>query len=184
MGIVTLVFPCIGSISSVSTLGEPAIGRLATAMAEGFDNYGPLSNTAAYVVLLPTQPLASSIHRMPVCLGLPWDFCLPRDCSKHHSTLIVAIDFFEPHGSRYIEHPRGRRIQFPGHHGLVIRQTAPWPVDHYPSPFRWLHLNICVFRSRRQMKLWCVKWCGLSSTWTLNGRGSIRMRWRTSEAVM
>ncbi|KAK4170705.1 hypothetical protein QBC36DRAFT_296038 [Triangularia setosa] len=44
----TLTYPRIGSISSVSTTGEPVIGRLASASAEGLRCHGPFSCTVEY----------------------------------------------------------------------------------------------------------------------------------------
>lgn len=44
----TLAYPQIGSILSISSLGEPVIDRLGTALAEGFRDSGPFSTTVEY----------------------------------------------------------------------------------------------------------------------------------------
>lgn len=135
--IATLSFPCIGSISSVSATGEPVIGRLATAMTEGFVNHGPFSSAAEYfhaVADTAVSKLDLSDATMPwATLGT----LVFRDIVQ--STTLYA-DSSQRFPLNHMDLGTQNILIDDDFNFLAIidwefAQAAPWPVNYYPMPF-------------------------------------------------
>ena len=137
--IATLTLPCIGSVTGVSADGEPVVGKLATAKAEGLADEGPFLTTAAYfnavadaaIRLLPpadddTDPTWEAIGKHVFCdivktTGLYTDSCnrFPLNHMDMGTQNILVDDDFN----------------FVAVIDWEFAQTAPWSVNYFPMPF-------------------------------------------------
>jgi hypothetical protein len=132
-----MVFPSIGSISSVSAHGEPVVGRIATAVAEGVSGHGPFSSEAAYfgavadAAVSKLKPSGSDVSW--ASLG-----------SFVFRDIVQNTALYDTNGGRF----RLNHMDLGTQNILVddefnflaiidweFAQTAPWSAHHYPMAF-------------------------------------------------
>ncbi|KAK4166630.1 hypothetical protein QBC43DRAFT_342722 [Cladorrhinum sp. PSN259] len=139
----TLAYPRIGSISSVSTTGEPVIGRLASASAEGLRCHGPFSSTAEYF----TAVADAAISKL--------DLTDTDSNGGLSCTILGAFVFRDIVQNTTLFEDGDAKGRFPLNHmdlgtqNILVddrfnfraiidwefAQTAPWQVNHYLMPF-------------------------------------------------
>ncbi|KAK4104232.1 hypothetical protein N658DRAFT_565110 [Parathielavia hyrcaniae] len=143
--VATMEFPHIGSICSVSEDGEPVIGRLSTAPAEGLANPGPFSSAAEYFTAVGEAALSKPDFRVgdpkqashsPPQLG-PLVFL-----DIVQKTTLFADDDHpgQPFPLNHMDLGTQNILVDDAFHFLAVidwefAQTAPWQVNHYPMPF-------------------------------------------------
>ncbi|KAK3384498.1 hypothetical protein B0T24DRAFT_515081 [Lasiosphaeria ovina] len=146
----TLAYPQIGSISSVSTTGEPVIGRLASASAEGLRCHGPFSSTAEYF----TAVADAAISKL--------DLTDTDSNGVLSFTILGAFVFRDIVQNTTLFEDGSAEGRFPLNHmdlgtqNILVddkfnfraiidwefAQTAPWQVNHYPMPFPLLESDM------------------------------------------
>ncbi|PNY24501.1 Uncharacterized protein TCAP_05563 [Tolypocladium capitatum] len=146
----TLIYPQIGSISSLSLTGEPVIGRLATAAAECFRDAGPFSTTAEYFGAVGQAAIDK--------------FDADVDSSSTSFLRIGASVFCDIVSESTLFKDIGTENLFPFNHmdlgtqNILIdddfnflaiidwefAHTAPWQVNHYPMPFPLLESDEAI----------------------------------------
>ncbi|KND90051.1 hypothetical protein TOPH_05339 [Tolypocladium ophioglossoides CBS 100239] len=146
----TLVYPRIGSISSLSATGEPIIDRLASAAVEGLGDAGPFSTTAEYFNAVGQ----AAIDR----------FDADADGSSMSFLRIGALVFCDIISNTTLFKDIGTEALFPLNHmdlgtqNILVdddfnflaiidwefAQTAPWQVNHYPMPFPLLFSDAAI----------------------------------------
>ncbi|KAJ8126132.1 hypothetical protein O1611_g7507 [Lasiodiplodia mahajangana] len=127
----TLAYPQIGSIASISESGEPIIGKLATAPAEGLSDTGPFYSAADYFTTFGNAATTNLTIRLGAFVFLD---------------IVKTTDLF---GSAGTEGPFPLNHMDLGTQNILVdkdfnfiaiidwefAQTAPWQVIHYPMPF-------------------------------------------------
>lgn len=139
----TITLPQIGSISSLSPTGEPIIGRIASAAAEGFWNSGPFNTSAEYFAAAGQ----AAVDRFNSTGG--------SGSADGHWAAIGALVFCDIVAKTDLFQDVGAQGSFPLNHmdlgtqNILVddafrflatidwefAQTAPWQVNHYPMPF-------------------------------------------------
>lgn len=141
----TLVHDKIGSISSLSSSGEPIIGRLAYAAAEGFKDPGPFSTAAEFFTAFgeaAAHRLGKKIQTSPtpfIRLGISV-FCdivsktnLFKDITTERLFPLNHMDLFTQ--NILIDDD----FNFVAIIDWEFAQSAPWQVNYYPMPLPLLH---------------------------------------------
>ncbi|KAK8097403.1 hypothetical protein PG984_016542 [Apiospora sp. TS-2023a] len=136
----TLKFPGIGSICSITELGEPVIGRLSTAAAEGLVRQGPFLSSTDYFTAMGEAALRRVRNRDQDRDETPFDELGP----------LVFLDVVKNSGlfdgcpERYPLNHMDLGLQniivdddynFLAVIDWEFAQTAPWQVNYYPFPF-------------------------------------------------
>ncbi|KAI1755397.1 hypothetical protein F4782DRAFT_403614 [Xylaria castorea] len=127
----TLAYPQIGSISSISELGEPIIGKLATASTGELGETGPFSRAADYFTSLGNAATNNTTIRLGAFVFLD---------------IVKTTDLFintGTEGSFPFNHMDlgtqnilvDKNFNFIAVIDWEFAQTAPWQVIHYPMPF-------------------------------------------------
>jgi hypothetical protein len=142
--VATMTYPKIGSICSLSEDGEPVVGRLSTAPAEGLPTAGPFSSAAEYF----TSVGEAALGRLSLSVGDPkGDFIsLPQLGTLAFLDIIKNTPLFEDdyHGMQFpLNHmdlgTQNTLVDVAFNFLAIIdwefAQTAPWQVNHYPMPF-------------------------------------------------
>lgn len=141
----TLKFPKIGSISSITDLGEPVIGKLSTAAAQGLVPQGPYTTSHEFFIAVGEAALRRAT---------------PTEASDKPDTLrsfrlgsLVFLDIVRTtglFGSLEESYPLNHMdmglqniivddgFNFLGVIDWEFAQTAPSQVNHYPIPFSLL----------------------------------------------
>ena len=138
----TLAYPQIGSITAITESGEPVIGKLSTAAAEGLVPQGPFSTATEYFTAIGKAALrraelqddernrdSASFSRLGAFVfldivqttdlfGAPQNLFPFNHMDLGMQNIIVDDDF-----------------NFLGLIDWEFAQTAPWQVNHYPMPF-------------------------------------------------
>lgn len=138
----TLSYPWIGSITTTTESGEPLIGKLSTAAAEGLVPQGPFSTATEYFTAIGKAAL--------------WRTELQYDERNQDSVRLggfVFLDIVQTTGlfeeSQDLFHFSHMDL---GMQNIIVDddfnflalidwefiQTAPWHVNHYPMPFSLL----------------------------------------------
>ncbi|KAI1188976.1 hypothetical protein F5B17DRAFT_393082 [Nemania serpens] len=127
----TLAYPQIGSISSVSELGEPVIGKLATAYTGELEEAGPFSKAADYFTSLGNAATNKTAIRLGafVFLDIVKTTDLFKDTGTEGSFPLNHMDL----GTQNIL--VDKNFNFVAVIDWEFAQTAPWQVIHYPMPF-------------------------------------------------
>jgi len=131
----TLVYPKIGSISSISETGEPIIGRL-SASSHGVVHHGPFSSAAEYFTSIATAGVTQMPRQDAITFARLGAFTF---LDIVHETKLFNTNetcFSLNHmdlGTQNI-------LVDDSFHFLAIidwefAQTAPWEVNHFPMPF-------------------------------------------------
>lgn len=129
----TLRFSKVGSISGITEKGDPIIGKIASAVAEEFQNTGPFDTAVEYFTAAGEAAFQRSSGKARVGA---WIFrYIVRKTSIFHD--IGEI------GSFPLNHMDlgTQNILVDEDFNLLaaidweFAQTAPWPVNHYPMPF-------------------------------------------------
>ncbi|KAF4510955.1 hypothetical protein G6O67_002799 [Ophiocordyceps sinensis] len=147
----SLAFPRIGSITSITESGEPVIGKLSTAAAEGLVPQGPFSTATQFFTAIGQASFRKAKLRDEK----------RNQNSSHFSRLgaLVFLDIVQTTGLF-----EASQAYYPLNHmdlgtqNIIVdddfnflaiidwefAQTAPWQVYHYPMPFPllWPDLNI------------------------------------------
>jgi hypothetical protein len=139
--VATLAYPQIGSISSISETGEPVIGKLASANAEGLVKQGPFSSAVEYFAALGEAALVKA--------GPPTDD--PKGDSMFFARLgaVVFINIVQhtalfeggaPFPLNHMDLGTQNILVDDDFNFLAIidwefAQTAPCQVNHFPMPF-------------------------------------------------
>ncbi|GAB0139139.1 hypothetical protein EsDP_00007353 [Epichloe bromicola] len=138
----TLAYPQIGSITSITESGEPVIGKLSTAAAEGLVPQGPFSTAIEFFTAIGQASLRkaklrdekrnqnlvpSSMLGASVFLDIVQTTGLFGESQPHYplnhmdlGTQNIIVD---------------DNFNFLGLIDWEFAQTAPWQVNHYPMPF-------------------------------------------------
>ncbi|KAK8149917.1 hypothetical protein G3M48_005009 [Beauveria asiatica] len=140
----TLAYPGIGSISSVSTTGEPVIDRLATASAEGLRDEGPFSSAGEYFTTIGDAAISKLDLSNTALQGSPMSFSrlgafVFRDII-HNTALFEDSDTDGRFPLNHMDLGTQNILIDNNFNFLAIidwefAQTAPWQVNHYPMPF-------------------------------------------------
>lgn len=137
----TLAYPQISSITSITESGEPVIGKLSTAAAEGLVPQGPFSTAVEYFTAV-----GKAAFRRAKLRGEE------RKNSSHLSRLgamvflniVQTTGLFEASQASYPLNHMDLGTQniivdddfnFLGLIDWEFAQTSPWQVNHYPMPF-------------------------------------------------
>lgn len=147
----SLAFPRIGSITSITESGEPVIGKLSTAAAEGLVPQGPFSTATEFFTAIGQASFRKAKLRDEK----------RNQNSSHFSRLgaLVFLDIVQTTGLF-----EASQAYYPLNHmdlgtqNIIVdddfnflaiidwefAQTAPWQVYHYPMPFPllWPDLKI------------------------------------------
>jgi hypothetical protein len=141
----TLTHPQIGSICSISEQGEPVIGKLSSAAAEGLSNPGPFSSAVEYFTTIakaalhkPQQPStnghADENWTSPARLGA----LILLDIIQTTPLFTSSPDAQSPLNHMDLG-TQNILVDDPFNFLAVIdwefAQTAPWQVNYYPMPF-------------------------------------------------
>ncbi|KAK0609564.1 hypothetical protein B0T17DRAFT_621611 [Bombardia bombarda] len=141
--IASLAYSHIGSTSSISAAGEPVIGRLATASAEGLKSHGPFSTSVEYFTAVADAAVdnlkLSATDSKDVATFATLGTLVFRDIVRI-TTLFHDIDL---HGRFPLNHMDlgAQNILVDDEFNIQaiidweFAQTAPWQVNHYPFPF-------------------------------------------------
>ncbi|KAK7968741.1 hypothetical protein PG988_007814 [Apiospora saccharicola] len=137
----TLRFPGIGSICSITELGEPVIGRLSTAAAEGLVQQGPFLSSAEYFTAMGEAALRRIRNHDQK----------ERDENPFVETgplvfldVVKSSGLFDACPERYPLNHMDLGLQniivdddynFLAVIDWEFAQTAPWQVNFYPFPF-------------------------------------------------
>ncbi|KAL7951057.1 hypothetical protein V8C42DRAFT_359753 [Trichoderma barbatum] len=138
----TLTYPLIGSISTITETGEPVIGRLSCAAAQGLDSQGPFRNAGDYFGALGRASLRRARRDGSTSTQNLSPFF------EHGALVLLDIvqstTLFQAHHTRFpLNHmDLGTQnilvdddLNFVAVIDWEFAQTAPWPVNHYPMPF-------------------------------------------------
>ncbi|KAH7009377.1 uncharacterized protein B0I36DRAFT_401714 [Microdochium trichocladiopsis] len=139
----TLAYPRIGSISSVSTTGEPVIGRLASASAEGLRCHGPFSRTAEYFTTVADAPISKLDLTDTDSNGVLSFTVLGAFVFRDIVQNTTLFEDSDAEGRFPLNHMDlgtqnilvDDRFNFRAIIDWEFAQTAPWQVNHYPMPF-------------------------------------------------
>ncbi|KAK8024925.1 hypothetical protein PG990_002748 [Apiospora arundinis] len=136
----TLTFPQIGSICSITESGEPVVGKLSTAAAEGFLNQGPFPSTTEYLSVVGLGALRRAEARAQPSDGIPYALLGPRVFLD----VVSRGGLIDKHDERYPLNHMDLGTQniivdddfnFLAVIDWEFAQTAPWEVSYYPFPF-------------------------------------------------
>ncbi|KAK7923671.1 hypothetical protein PG985_007742 [Apiospora marii] len=136
----TLQFPGTGSISSITEIGEPVIGRLSTAAAEGLVQQGPFVSSAEYFTAMGDAALRRVRNRNQDRDRSPFDELGPLVFLDvvNRSGLFDAGP--EQYPLNHMDLGLQNIIVDDNYNFLAVidwefAQTAPWQVNYYPFPF-------------------------------------------------
>ena len=137
----TLVYPQIGSISSISETGEAVIDKLSTASSEGCKSHGPFSSVAEYFTAIAEAAVerAQSDKRPqenPISFASLGAFVF--------MDIVRNTDLFRSNEARFPLNHMDLGTQnilvdddfnFLAVIDWEFAHTAPWQVNHFPMPF-------------------------------------------------
>lgn len=138
----TLTHPLIGSVSAITEMGEPIVGKLSSAASEGLTSQGPFPNAMEYFVALGEAALCrarSHERNSGACLS---DF-RTRGAFVFLDIVQSTTLFKDSHARYPLNHmDLGAQniivdddLNFMAVIDWEFAQTAPWQVNHYPMPF-------------------------------------------------
>lgn len=138
----TLTYPLLGSISAITETGEPVIGQLSSAAAEGLVSKGPFADAIKYFTSLGEAALYRATSSSDNMAG-------PSSHFRKLGTLVFldivrSTPLFQAHYAKY-----PLNLMDLGTQNIIVdddlnflavidwefAQTAPWQVNHYPMPF-------------------------------------------------
>ncbi|KAI0856613.1 hypothetical protein F4860DRAFT_528946 [Xylaria cubensis] len=127
----TLAYPQIGSICSISELGEPIIGKLVIASTGELKEPGPFSRAADYFTSLGNAATNNTTIRLGAFVFL--DIVKTTDLFKDTDTEALFPFNHMDLGTQNIL--VDKNFNFIAIIDWEFAQTAPWQVIHYPMPF-------------------------------------------------
>ncbi|KAI0190167.1 hypothetical protein EV127DRAFT_365470 [Xylaria flabelliformis] len=127
----TLAYSQIGSIFSISELGEPIIGKLAIASTGELEEPGPFSRAADYFTSLGNAATNNTTIRLGAFVFL--DVVKTTDLFKNTGTEGSFPFNHMDLGTQNIL--VDKNFNFIAIIDWEFAQTAPWQVIHYPMPF-------------------------------------------------
>jgi len=134
----TLVYPNIGSISSISETGEPIIGRLSTASSNGLVRHGPFSSAAEYFTSIATSRVIQTSQSEQD------ELTFDQLDAFTFLDIVRKTELFNTNETSFpLNHmdlgTQNILVDESFHFLAVIdwefAQTAPWEVNHFPMPF-------------------------------------------------
>ncbi|KAH7230078.1 uncharacterized protein BKA55DRAFT_545394 [Fusarium redolens] len=136
----TLTYSQIGSISAITETGEPVIGKLSSAAAEGLISQGPFQSAVDYFTALGE----AALRRAYADSGTQNSSHFRKLGALLFLDIVQSTPLFKVHHTQYpLNHmDLGTQnvlvdddLNFLAVIDWEFAQTAPWQVNHYPMPF-------------------------------------------------